>query len=1080
MANLLEVQLLGGFHIQYSDTLVTDFSPRLQSLLAYLLLNAQSPLSRQQIAFQIWPDTNEKRARGNLRRELHTLRQKLPNAEQFIQIEQRFVHWRGDAPYTADVLAFEADLTAADEATNPTDMRAALTCAVAHYQGPLFPDCYDEWIWPEREALAEKYGQALVRLIHLLEEGRQYGDALAQAQRLLRHDPLAEPTYRTLMRLHALNNDRAGALRVYHSCITMLEQELDVPPESETEQFYRQIIKADRREDRTAEVPPKRTVRSVLVGRDAEWAQLRNLWEATQQGGVHFVLVSGEAGIGKSQLTEEFERWVGRQGGAVATTRAYEVEDDLAYTPVIEWLRSDLLQQVVAQMDDVWLVELARLLPELLMERPDLSPPQPMTENHQRQRLFESLTRVFQAVDEPLLLLLDDMHWCDQETASWLQYLFSAWTRPPLLLVATVRPEEVPEAHPAHALWRDLRVQGSFHEIALQPLSETETIALANQVAGKPIDAETVAQLYAESEGVPLFLVEMVRVRFWEVNSSDEQSVAPAGHLPGSQDVSLPPQIQAVIETRLSRLSASARRIAALAATIGRSFGYDLLVEASGEDEDTLVEGLDELWQRRIIREQGAFSYVFSHDKIREVAYRQVSAIRRRQLHRRVASALEHIHANEPESVSGQLAFHCERAGLVEKAVAWHQKTAEAAQQLFAFTEGISHLRSAIDLLDTLPEDDMRKVQKVDMLFSLSRSMVEVHGLAYVERDAPLLRAIALASSLEDSRPLLTVLINLSFFYLVRGERQKAQNLSEESLRVAQQSDDPMLQAYAYGHTGTIALFSGDFADARDSIERAHTISYDDGRNNFLSIVYWAMGKPDQTRKLLEQRLKQTEADDKALVTAAFFASIVYRGMKSPQLLAPQVETQVSVSEKYDDWLFAHQDAMVFRGWELAHQGALEEGIALTKKSVDILREMGHIMFMPHRLAMLIEMVLMADQVDEAQALLDEAFRISREKGERIWDAELHRLQGDLLLATGDASAAEVAYQQAIDVAQIQQAKSLELIAVLHLCRLWQAQGKQANAHARLSEIYNWFTEGFDTGLLQEAKALLDELAAAR
>ncbi len=1090
----LQIQILGGFRIQHGDKLVSAISsPRLQSLLAYLLLNAQSPLARRQVAFQLWPDSNETRARGNLRRELHTLRQKLPAVERLVQIDSQFILLRSEALYALDVAEFNAALIVADEATNSDDVKQALMRAVGCYQGPLFPDCYDEWILTERDKLEQNFARALDRLIRVLEDDHNYGDAIVYAQRLLHHDPLSEPTYRTLMRLYAHNGDRAGALRVYHSCTTMLEQELDVPPEPETEQLYRQIVKAGGQEKAAENLPIKRAQRPKLIGRNAEFTQLHSLWEGVQNGSAHFVLVRGEAGIGKSQLAKEFERWVRHQRGATATTRLYEIESGLAYMAVIELLRGDLLQPVVTQMADIWLVELARLLPELLTERPDLPHSQPMTDSRQQQRLFEALTQVLRAVDEPLFLILDDMHWCDRETISWLRYLFSVWRDVPLLLVATVRPEEMTEAHPVHALWRELRIQQCFSEIPIPRMSEVESVALVNYVAGQPIDAEIATKIYAKTEGVPLFLVEMVLA--YLLDPDGEQKLLPIDerYPPDGEYVSLLPQIRAVIEGRLSRLSDHARRLAALAATVGRAFSYELLVHASDEEEEALVEALDELWQRHIIREQGVFSYVFSHDKIREVAYGQISPIRRRRLHRRIAHALETIHASDRDAVSGQLAHHYDWAGVTEQALHYYGHAAATAQRIYANQKALDLFNRALALLATLPDNRERANQELTLLTTLSVSQITLdgYGAPRVRETHRQIRDLCKRLNCSLGPPLLRAMAIVS---LVQLELPQASQLGMELFRYAQDERDSITRVEAHYVLGVVTFWQGQFMLAREHFERVIAL-YDPHHHhthislygqdpkavclNRLGWVLWYLGYPDQAIQT-DQRALDLAHQLAHPLTLSYVHAITawfYTDLCDLRATAEHAEIAVALSRQQGlEWW--RTIGMIFEGWVLAEQGDVAGGVAQIQQGIAEFRATKQNIYLSYALSLLARAYMKLGKFEQGLKVLAEALRFTKTGGLHFYEAEIYGLQGELLLASGaPEDGAESCFQHALEVSRRQCTKMLELRTAIRLSRLWQRQGKHTDAHQLLTNSYIWFTEGFDTADLRTARVLLDELS---
>jgi len=339
---MLSVSLLGDFCVRDDEAPVTDVdTPRLQSLLAYLMLHRDAPQSRAHLAYLFWPDTSESQARTNLRNLLHHLRRALPNADSYLEASVQTLQWRSQAPFVLDVAVFEAaleDVKQAAEASDPVALREALERSVALYQGDLLPSCYDDWILPKREALCQAFLGALERLVRMLEDQRDYPAAIGYAQRLLRHDPLHEATYRRLIHLHALNGDRASALRVYHTCTTILQRELGVEPSAATQEAYEQLLGAESQQS-----PPvlATTAFSPLVGRQGEWAQMLQAWRAVAAGEEpHMVMLCGEAGIGKTRLAEDLVQWAARQGIPCASARCYAAEGELAYAPVIAWLRS--------------------------------------------------------------------------------------------------------------------------------------------------------------------------------------------------------------------------------------------------------------------------------------------------------------------------------------------------------------------------------------------------------------------------------------------------------------------------------------------------------------------------------------------------------------------------------------------------------------------------------------------------------------------------------------------------------------------------------------------------------------------
>lgn len=688
MPPILHIHLLREFRLMLDNDLVLSVDkPRSQDLLAYLLLHRHVPQLRQQIAFQFWPDSSESQARTNLRKLFHQLRQDLPQADQFIASDWQHLSWRSEADYVLDVAEVESlcDRLVAEEIPAVETVERLLSL----YQGELLPHCYDDWILPLRQALHERVVNSLAVAAEGLEQHRAYETAIRCAEHLLRLDPLHEATYRQLMQLRALGGDRTGALRAYHQCAAQLERELAVAPSVQTRAVYERLLSQEDQPVASGPAAPA-AEQLPLIGRQSEWNQLQAAWRAADTQ-PRLAMIWGEAGTGKTRLVEELMRWARPRAGTVAYARSYAAEGALSYAPVKDWLRAQSVRTALNALDDVWLVELVRLLPELLVAHSHLSAPSPLREGWQQQRFHEALARAVLAAERPLLLVLDDVQWCDEETLAWLHYLLRVDMQAPLLVVATARIEEVDEAHPLHNLLRQLHRERRCSELTLAPLNAEETASLVEQMVGeKPMT--WIEHLFQESEGNPLFVVESVRAR--QIDGQVAQTSRSNGSLSGS----LPPTVQSVIAARLAQLTPAAYRLAQFAATIGRAFTFDVLATASGLDEDALMQNLDELWQRRIVREKES-GYDFSHDKIRETAYAELSQARRRQVHGKVAKALERVFAHDLDEVCGQLAVHYEQAQQWERAAMYWQQTARRAAAQFAHGEAVHAITCALNLI---------------------------------------------------------------------------------------------------------------------------------------------------------------------------------------------------------------------------------------------------------------------------------------------------------------------------------------------------------------------------------------------
>jgi predicted ATPase/DNA-binding SARP family transcriptional activator len=1093
----LYLRLLGDFSLLYNDQQVTSLNTtRLRSLLAYLVLHRDVPQQRQHLAFLFWPDATEAQARNNLRQLLHQLRQALPAVEHFLSADTHQLHWHPVTPFHLDVAAFEQALTLADSATQRNDQHAlqdALEQADSLYRGDLLPGCYDEWILPERERLRQRHLQALEHLLRLFEGRGDNVTAIRYAQRLLGLDPLSENLSRRLMRLFALNNDRASALHVYHTCVTTLQRELGVDPDPATREAYERLMQHETPVIAARVQQTLLAATPTLTGRKPEWEALQEVWQAASAGEPRFVLVTGEAGIGKSRLAEEFLLWASQQGAVTAKARSYAAEGQLSLAPVTDWLRSAGLRSKLGQLDAVWLSEVVRLLPELFAEQPDLPRYESVTEYGQRQRFFEALARAILAAPQPLLLLIDDLQWCDQETLEWLHFLLRFDPTARLLVVGCAREEELPQTHPLRTLLLHLRNSMRVTELMLQPLDAAETGKLASQVANRELDLGEGLHLFQETEGYPLFVVEMVRADLGRVSASSPEADHPPRQPPLDDAPTLPPRVHAVLVGRLLQLSASAREFVELAATIGRAFTLDLLSTVGNADAESAVCALDELWHKRIVRENGANNYDFTHDKLREVAYAEISAPQRRMLHRRIAHALEAMHVEEDlDLVSGQLASHYERAGMIEQALPSYQRAAAVAQRVYANEDAISLLSRSLELLELLPAGSKRDKQELSLQLALAPIDRVTKGWGTVELERVLDRALALCDTVGDDAQRAQTLYGLQSLYVVQARLERVHMVSDELQTLYQRSLGTappfagMILAGARLHQGRITDANAQFAQIIAAHDPDQLLHLQESQGvNYAALAWawqahalWCLGYPQQAQERGLDAVKLVQDQDQpfnqALVSA--YLAMLQQLRADEAVARAHAEQALELASKYQAPYYRTW-AGILVSYALALEQPDEEYIGRLRGSISEFKASSARLRLPYYLSLLAQVYGKAERAQEGLACINEALAEARTHNERWWDAELHRLRGELLLMRGaDASDGEAALLRAIEIARSQQARSLELRATMSLARLWSAQNRSDDVRGQLSDLYAWFTEGCETPDLQAARLLLAQL----
>jgi DNA-binding SARP family transcriptional activator/predicted ATPase len=1086
MASPLHIQLLGGFRAAYDAQPLRLLDPlRLQALLAWLVLRADEPQDRQHLAFTFWPDSAEAQARTNLRQLFHHLRHALPDPDCYLAADRRTLLWRADAPATVDVVELERALRESDDALAAHDPARALVAsrrAAELYRGDLLPSCYDAWIESDRERLRGGTVAALARAVELLEAQRDYGAALEHANTLRRLDPLREEAHQAAIRLHALNGEPALALSAYRDCAELFERELGIEPGSETRALHDRLR-------RGGLAPPAAELRGAvepvpLVGRHEEWQALIAAWERASRGRPGVALVTGEPGIGKTRLAEALEEWAARQGIATARARSHAAEGRLPYAPVADWLRCAALREALPSLDPVWRDEVARLLPEL--DSPGTARPgaEGAADPWRRTRLFEALARAVLGAGGPLLLLLDDLQWCDGDTLEWLHYLLRYQPDAPLLVLATLRSGESGSDTRLPRWLLQLRDADRLTEMELGPLGPRETGRLAAAVAGCELEPWQQGAIHAETEGNPLFVVEIVRARL-------EDGGARAGEpLPAAAPTAaLPPRVHTIIRSRLEQLSRNAREVAGLAATAGREFSAAILLRAGGGEEET-VAGIDELLARKLVRERDGEVYDFAHDKIREVAYAGLSSARRMLLHGQVARALEAGAGRSGNGLGAEIAGHLERCGRRAEAISRYREAAARAMAVFAYGEAEDHLRRALGLLDAIRDDDARAERELELQTALGavRVATDYYSGSRVWQAYTRARELAERTGQPPSPP---VLRGLALASLARSRLPDVLALARALLRAARRERDPVLEVEAHYVLGVTFYWQGRLPAARRHLERALE-RYDPERAREhlrlyaqdpaiicgirLALALWHLGSPERAHRLCLDTLERAEAlgHPLSLTYARHWGTWVLIECGD---LAQTRRHVVALSRDTARQGLAVWPAMaaILEGWLRVEDGDGDGGLERMRQGAAEYRRLEMSLGFPYQQGLLARAGRRAGRPAEAIAAIDEGLAMSERTGERFWDAELFRLRGELLLALGEpVPRARACFQRALDTARAQSALSLELRAALALARLEADRGPPARGVPILEDVCRRFSQtGESCAELREARELL-------
>jgi class 3 adenylate cyclase/predicted ATPase len=840
-----------------------------------------------------------------------------------------------------------------------------------------------------------------------------------------------------------------------------------------------------------------------LVGRDLEMRLLRERWAQAKEGAGQVVLLNGEPGIGKSRLVQTLKEQIMAEGATRIEFHCSPYHQNSAFYPIIEHLQRLLqferedspqakftkLQQTLAAYRFPQADTLPLLASLLSLPHPEDAPPLTLSPQKQKQKTQEALVAwvVEEAEKAPVFCAWEDLHWADPSTVELLHLLIAQAPTSRLLTVLTFRPEFTPPWG-AHSY---------LSQLTLSRLGRSQVKAMVEQVAGgKAFPAEVLQQIVAKTDGVPLFVEELTKM---VIESEVDVGARHAVPLP----LGIPATLHDALMARLDRLN-TAKEIAQLGATVGREFSYELLHAVASLEEESLQQGLRQLVDTELVYQRGVpphATYIFKHALVQDAAYQSLLKSRRQQYHSQIAHALEERFPDTKETQPELLAHHYTEAGLIVQALPYWQQAGEKSIERSANLEAISDLTKGLDLLKTLPDTPEQAQQELNLQIALGAPLMATKGFAAPEVEKAYARARELCQQVGETPQLFRVLSGLWFFHLARAELQTALELAEQLLSLAQNVQDPAFVVEAHRALGMTLWHLGEFAAAQKHCEQGIALYDAEAIREaaqkldlyvlnpwmfcwgFVALSLWLLGYPDQALKRAHEALTLTREWSHSFSSAMALniAAWIHQFRQEEQATQEVTEAEIVFCNEQGFTLVSAEGTML-QGWALVEQGK-EEGLVQIRQGLATWSATGAEMSLLYFLILLAEAYRKAGQAEEGLSTLSEALTLVNRTGERFYEAELYRLRGELTLQQSKVEShkskveeAEGYFLNAIKIAQHQQTKSLELRAIVSLARLWQQQGKQHAARTMLSDIYNWFTEGFDTKDLQEAKALLDEL----
>ncbi|MGE0824968.1 MAG: AAA family ATPase [Candidatus Binatia bacterium] len=865
---------------------------------------------------------------------------------------------------------------------------------------------------------------------------------------------------------------------------------------------------------------------TYVVGRAPEIRQLDEWFDKAMRGARQIVFVTGEAGIGKTTLVDLF---LGRfqTENRIRIGRGQCLEqygEGEPYLPIFDALGrlcrepgQESVKALLGQQAPTWLAQMPALLTEA-----EMTTLQQRVQGATRQRMLREMAEALEALSQesPLVLVLEDLHWSDHSTVELLSYLAQRQSRTRLFVIGTYRPGDLLNAHPLKRIKHELEIRRQCQEVAVGLLSQQEVATyLSKRFPEREVPEALARVIHCRTEGNALFMINVI-----DALTNQKLLVAKESQWElqgGIENFRIPESLRQVIEQKLEQLSVADQQLLEAASVEGEEFTAAALAAAIGSDVLEVEERCAGLVrQQRFIAGRGtslwpdgtvSARFGFLHTLYHEVLYARLTPARCSQLHQCIGERLEKGYGERTREIAAELALHFEHGRDAQRTIQYLRQAAENANARFAYHEHVSLLTRGLSLLQQLPDSPERMRQELQWQVSLGVALMATKGYAAPEAKRAYDRARELCQQMGQTPQLIPVLKGLAAFYYVRAELQTAREIGERILRLAQEEGDPSLLLEAHQELGGTLSSLGEFRAALDHLEQGIRL-YDPDKHQSHKVIYgqdpgvaclcrtshalWLLGYPDHAlSKSCDALVLAKKNEHPHSLAYALSSSVILRQLRwevRETYEQAEVVTHVAKDYEFPIWRTVGE---ILQGWGSAMQGRYSQGLSLIQQGITSWREIGAEISLPYFLSLLAEVYGKNGEPQNGLDVLTEAFSLASRTGECWWEAELYRLRGELLLqvqlqtegiesrnrktktyAHVVEAEALTALQQALDIAQRQNAQSLVLRAAVSLSHFLQRFGKIAEARDVLSRAYGSFTEGFETPGLQRAKALLEEL----
>jgi DNA-binding SARP family transcriptional activator/predicted ATPase len=1168
---MLEIRLFGKFELKKGAKTLELPSRKAQSLLAYLLLNQGVYHRREKIAGLLWPDSEETKARNQLRYALWQLRKVF--GDQYFESDKISIAINPQADFWVDVSQIDIE--------NPQSISIEeIQKVLSVYKGELLPGFYEDWILLERDRFQALYDDRVQLLLERLAEDGRWREVLKWSENWIALGGSPEPAFRMLIVTHAQLGDISSAAKAYQRCTNILKEQLGVEPSEETQKIYQIVTSGEKFElptpfemgavssvrEESLKIPSFLDTKGALTGdhpslfvaREDELDKLDRYLDKAIVGEGCILFVKGDAGQGKTTLLHEFSRRSLRKneqlvevyGGGEAHTGVGDPH--LVFRDILEllvgdienkWTRGLLSREGALRLWNLFPEAVEALTwsgPDLIgsfistesiLARSELYAPDgrewlellslktptrqsnltPINIQHSdvQSALFEQYTKVLQKISQgqPLLIVLDDLQWADLGSISLLFHLGRRTSGHRIMVLGAYRSDEIAQGrdgnpHPlVQVLMEFRRIYGDIEIDLDQKGKENGYQFVSTLIDSEPnrLGVDFRKALFQHTGGNPLFTIELLRQLQEQGDlKKDDQDYWVEGPDLGWE--TLPARVDAVIAGRVNRLEDPLREILHVGSVEGEEFSAEVIARVSAMDDAEIVHRLShELNQRYLLVEargtqrigsQRLSRYRFRHHLFYKYVYNSLDVVELSYLHEKVGKILESIYGDRRGEIAVRLARHFEIAGLDDKALDYLHLAGERAKRQSANEEAIVHFNKGLTILKNMPQSYQRNQKELAFQISKSAPLVATLGYTAPEVELTYERARELCEQVDDTSQLVTALWGLWSFYLVRGKYSIALETAEQIKETARTSDHPNLSLVVPWTLGITLAHMGEFKTAKEHLDIAidhynkqehRYLTYLYGQNPgvtcliYSSFVLWYLGFPDQALDRSKSALKLAEEISHPYSLSFVHCMLaIFHGLRKEIEEVQHHASQAVTLSKETGFPFLLGIGFIMRGWARMQAGKTSKTIAHINGGITTMQSIGADLGRPLFLFFLAQAYQFNGQTQEGINTINVAIETAIKNEEHLNLPDLYRLKGELIEFQGvKETEIESCYLQAIELARQQNAKLMEIQALMSLLKFREPNTHVNEIRNQLAEVYAWFSEGFETFVLREARNLL-------